>query len=263
MRDDFSADTIRRLGERVGLLCSNPKCQAPTKGPHTDTQKAANLGKAAHIHAASPGGPRYNGSQTEEQRSSIENAIWLCSNCAVKIDVDAEKFPAHVLKAWKTLAEHEANERIGKPSPGSVMGTLPSVELTLDYRQKVKTSDVHRYELVIVLKNVGTKRIDEWYVEVEFPTLLTTEPGTVIGTKVKERSDHRISLFRTEIGNTPNLHARKPLLVGDKNEWTLPYRVDSAIYHRNIDENLGLFEEKRDGARIHRRGAGGRGGAPG
>jgi hypothetical protein len=84
MRDDFPAETIRKLGERVGLLCSNPDCRAPTKGPHTRAEKATNVGKASHIRAAAMGGPRYDGSQTEEQRSAIENGIWLCSNCATR-----------------------------------------------------------------------------------------------------------------------------------------------------------------------------------
>ena len=54
MRDDFNADTIRKLGERVGLHCS--KCRVATKGPHTNDAKATSIGIAAHIHAASSEG---------------------------------------------------------------------------------------------------------------------------------------------------------------------------------------------------------------
>jgi hypothetical protein len=117
MRDDFSADTIRKLGERVNLHCSNPTCRAPTKARHTESEKSTSVGKACHIHAASPGGPRYQPSQTEEQRESIENGVWLCETCGTKVDKDSERFPADVLRAWKTLAEHEANERLGVPRP--------------------------------------------------------------------------------------------------------------------------------------------------
>jgi hypothetical protein len=81
-RDDFSEETKRRLGERVNLICSNPECRVQTKGPHTDDSKAASVGKACHIHAASSGGPRYDENQTPEERSSIQNGVWLCSNCA-------------------------------------------------------------------------------------------------------------------------------------------------------------------------------------
>jgi len=63
---------------------------------------------AAHITAASEGGPRYNSELTSSERKSIDNGIWLCQNCATLIDVDPEEHPVHVLKAWKVCAEHEA-----------------------------------------------------------------------------------------------------------------------------------------------------------
>jgi len=37
-RDDFSQDTIRKLGDRVGLLCSNPDCRAPAPGSGSCTR---------------------------------------------------------------------------------------------------------------------------------------------------------------------------------------------------------------------------------
>jgi hypothetical protein len=115
-RDDFTQDTIRKLGERVSLHCTKPDCRAPTKGPHTDGEKAVSVGKACHIHAASPGGPRYDASQSEEERRSIDNGIWLCSNCGTLIDTDAARFPALMLREWKMRAELEALANIGKPA---------------------------------------------------------------------------------------------------------------------------------------------------
>ncbi len=114
-RHDFPASTIRTLGERVGLLCSNPGCGALTKAAHTNNSKAANVGKACHIHAASRGGPRYDPNQTKEQRQSIDNGIWLCSNCSTLIDNDEGPFPPTLLRQWKAKAETATRERIGKP----------------------------------------------------------------------------------------------------------------------------------------------------
>jgi hypothetical protein len=222
MRDDFSADTIRKLGERVGLLCSRPDCRAPTKGPHTSGDKAANVGKACHIHAAATGGPRFDASQTEEQRASIDNGIWLCSTCGALIDSDAPRFPADLLRAWKVMAEHESRERIGKPALPTTTASRPGVTLTLDYKKTLITQALHRYALDVRLKNVGTKRIDDWCIEVEFPGLFVSEPGTIIATRVERRPHERLWLFRTEIGNATAGPARRPLRVGEEIDYGFP-----------------------------------------
>ncbi|HEY6342147.1 MAG TPA: hypothetical protein VIY49_11695 [Bryobacteraceae bacterium] len=119
-RDDFRTEVKRAVAARVGSICSNPECLAPTRGPQDDPAGTLNLGVAAHITAASPGGPRYDPSLSPEDRSSAPNGIWLCQNCAKLIDNDPLRFPAEVLRAWKTLAEHRARSTIGKaPVPAS------------------------------------------------------------------------------------------------------------------------------------------------
>ena len=60
MRDDFPKPVIEALGKRVAYLCSNPSCRQTTLGPHTDDGTAVNIGVAAHITAASEGGPRFD-----------------------------------------------------------------------------------------------------------------------------------------------------------------------------------------------------------
>jgi hypothetical protein len=115
-RHDFSKETIRKLSERVGSTCSNPDCAAPTKGPHTDGDKVISVGMACHIHAAAPGGPRYDEGQSEDDRRSIHNGIWLCRTCGTLIDTDEERFPAPLLRAWRAETELTAFKMIGKPS---------------------------------------------------------------------------------------------------------------------------------------------------
>lgn len=101
---------------RVANRCSKPDCRATTSGPKLDPAKALNLGVAAHITAASPGGPRYDSSLTPGERSSNDNAIWLCQNCAKLVDNDPNHFTADLLRACKRNAEDEAIACIGKPS---------------------------------------------------------------------------------------------------------------------------------------------------
>ena len=103
-RDDFSKPVIDRLAKRVGMRCSYPDCRAPTSGPDMEGG-VTNVGVAAHITAASPGGPRYDETLTSEGRSDISNGIWLCQIHAKLIDDDELAFPASILKAWKETAE--------------------------------------------------------------------------------------------------------------------------------------------------------------
>ena len=64
MRDDFQTQTKELLAKRVGYRCSNPGCRQPTSGPHDDPNRAISVGVAAHITAASPGGPRHDSNRS-------------------------------------------------------------------------------------------------------------------------------------------------------------------------------------------------------
>ena len=108
MRDDFPSATAETLAKRVGVRCSNPECQRPTAGPRSDAAKVVNIGVAAHITAASAGGPRYDEHMSSEERRSVENGIWLCQNCAKLIDNDEGRFTVVVLRDWKAKSESRA-----------------------------------------------------------------------------------------------------------------------------------------------------------
>lgn len=108
MRDDFSLITKELLAKRVAYRCSNPGCRQVTSGPQEDPAKVINIGVAAHITAASADGPRFNPSLTADERSSVENGIWLCQSCAKLVDNDPLRYGVDVLHQWKTLVETTA-----------------------------------------------------------------------------------------------------------------------------------------------------------
>lgn len=116
-RDNFLKSVIDKLRMRVSNRCSNPDCRVPTTAPSGDADKVNNIGIAAHICAASPGGPRYSSKMTTEERRSINNAIWLCANCSIDIDRDADKYTISILEEWKKKAESLAEEELGKKLP--------------------------------------------------------------------------------------------------------------------------------------------------
>lgn len=115
-RDNFAKPVVKMMRDRVAGRCSNPDCRVPTLAPSGKDQ-INNTGVGAHIHAASKGGSRYDPNMTIEERKSIHNGLWLCSNCAAKIDRDDERYPAELLHAWKALAEDTALREQGKKLP--------------------------------------------------------------------------------------------------------------------------------------------------
>lgn len=131
MRDEFTLDVKRIVANRVNSFCSNPDCRATTTGPNSDPSKALNIGVAAHISAASPGGPRYR-PMSKELRSHASNAIWLCQNCAKLIDNDPLHYTEEILRGWKSTAESDARKSLGKTvSSPTADDTFPSPKFTL------------------------------------------------------------------------------------------------------------------------------------
>lgn len=115
-RDDFDSKTIEILKKRAAYICSNPNCRAMTISPsEEDDTKTIYIGKAAHITAASKGGPRYDDSLKVEDRSAITNAIFLCSSCADMIDKNnGLDFPTPLIKEWKTKHEIWIRDNLNK-----------------------------------------------------------------------------------------------------------------------------------------------------
>lgn len=63
---------ILLLKSSAGDSCSNPTCRVHTLGSAFLAENSVSIGEAAHIYAASPGGPRYSDGMSEELRRSYE-----------------------------------------------------------------------------------------------------------------------------------------------------------------------------------------------
>jgi hypothetical protein len=107
-RDEFSKPVVEALGKRAAFICANPTCRTLAIAPSdADDEKWLYIGKAAHICAAAPGGPRYRADMTQEERKSASNGVFLCSNCADMIDKNnGLDFPEDELRRWKV--DHDA-----------------------------------------------------------------------------------------------------------------------------------------------------------
>jgi len=171
MRDDFSENTRRNIAARVAMRCSNPDCGRATSGPRTESDLTVSIGVAAHIHAASPGGCRYDPHMTSEQRSHETNGLWLCQTCAKLIDNDAQRFPVETLLEWKYLAEDAARQDLARRSPhsGASSGERPAVpsnlhpvvkiELNPDHSLRTAESDFEKILTRVGVAAVAGKRL--------------------------------------------------------------------------------------------------------
>jgi hypothetical protein len=109
VRAEFSAASRKVIADRAGYQCSVLNCGRLTIGPGVGLRQTVNIGIAAHIYAASPGGPRGTGGLSDTERSEPENGIWCCSAHGKSIDSDEGRiFSAPQLRAWKRL--HEARK---------------------------------------------------------------------------------------------------------------------------------------------------------
>ena len=130
-RDDFPANVRDQIARRAGFRCSRPGCTRHTSGPQDDPNRSVNVGVAAHMAAASPGGPRPDPSMSPEQRTSAENGIWLCQVCAKLVDNDPIRFPIEKLRDWKKRAEERARRAVdGGPDPDEPGAMLVRIPIT-------------------------------------------------------------------------------------------------------------------------------------
>jgi hypothetical protein len=110
MRDDFDKPTKETLARRVSYHCSI--CWSLTSGPQMEPTKSVSIGVAAHISAASLGGPRYDPALSPDTRKSIQNGVWLCQNCAKLVDNDTRRYTTDKLREIKNQAENRVLQEI-------------------------------------------------------------------------------------------------------------------------------------------------------
>lgn len=115
-------------------------------------ERAINIGEAAHICAAAPGGKRYDVSMTPLERSNINNGIWLCRSCAALIDRDEKYYTVELLRRWKERAESDAHQAIEGTSNNIERSSLEKIINLFDSEEYDKALDELR-NLEVLTKN--------------------------------------------------------------------------------------------------------------
>lgn len=135
-RDNFSERTRMQIARLTGGLCAYPGCRAATFGASADGAAVLDIGIAAHICAAAPGGPRFDEAMSSTERASAANGIWMCADHGRAIDADPKFYTVNKLRKWKREAEHEAFLRVTRhpsatPAPTAYADILHAARVNL------------------------------------------------------------------------------------------------------------------------------------
>ncbi|MFC1971226.1 hypothetical protein ACFLV0_04800 [Chloroflexota bacterium] len=170
-REEFTEQTKRTVGQRAAYLCSNPGCRVHTIGPHSQPKESLSTGVTEHICAASPGGPRFDASQTQYSRTHISNAIWLCHACSDLVDKDPEKYTREVLNDWKLQHEKFISEGGGIPQlPEITLSTQPSLTLPPVSGAKITGEDIKALrEHALLITNPNARAMEYLKLRIQFP----------------------------------------------------------------------------------------------
>lgn len=96
----ISNEVMRLLYAHSGNRCAYPDCTNPIF--EDDGQLT---GECCHIKAFRPGGPRYDASQTDEDRNGVNNLMLMCSRHHAIVDKNVETYSVEVLQEYKRAQE--------------------------------------------------------------------------------------------------------------------------------------------------------------
>ena len=142
------------------------------------------VGEICHIRAKSPGGPRYDSSQTDVERDGFHNLILLCSTHHKLIDDPSQlsKFPVEVLTQYKQQHEAQSHnttlsedvlERVIKKVIIENSPKLPKRSVRPIVQSLMTSADnnikLDLYDFRVQLHNDGEEPIKEWRIAVKIP----------------------------------------------------------------------------------------------
>ena len=213
----------------MGNRCSNPLCRRPTIGAAENGQSIVNVGQAAHITAAAPGGSRYLSTLTADERASADNGIWLCQNCGKLIDSDPAHYTVELLRDWKRKAQDQAFVEVSTgrlaaavySSPGgddAEVWTAASADLAKF--KSLETFPKHPIAISLAIQGHARRELVTAAglaagLSVERELLIAASPGTGKSTALTQMADALVEI-RTFV----------PIII-PLNEWAVDTSIDS------------------------------------
>lgn len=146
-----------------GNLCAFPRCALPiVEAVGTIT------GEICHIRARNEGGPRFDVTQSEDERQSFDNLVLLCRRHHKMVDAEPDVYSVEALEEIKRLREEE----MGRPEQAADA-----------FYAKILLGDLRRIE---VTNNSGNVVIDS--------------PGAIIAATVNVKSIRKTVKFQPAAG---------------------------------------------------------------
>jgi len=102
------------LAFRSGNKCAFPDCPQTLTEESPSGSSPTLIGEAAHVKGEKPDAPRYDSMQTEEERNSYENLIYLCPTHHTLIDKQEIDFSVEILCNMKISHEKHARESLNR-----------------------------------------------------------------------------------------------------------------------------------------------------
>ena len=166
---DYKQNDLKRLFALSGCECTNPSC----KNKLIAKDYNSILGEICHIEAASPDGPRYNPSQSDDQRRDFGNLILLCESCHKIIDNKANEddYPVGLLKKWKKNHQEKVLNSINGSLPNYFQQIVNAIAANNIMGNSIASSDKIPYEIPEKIEYNCIKRnkyiIEEYYLHTD------------------------------------------------------------------------------------------------
>jgi hypothetical protein len=152
-----ASETIKKLLLRSGNECAFPGCLEVL---FNDDNKL--IAECCHIEAALPGGERYNYNQSDEQRRSYDNLLFLCHKHHIETN-NVNDYTVEILRKIKSDHENRFKEKLFAIRPNYVEQVYSSfskvINLVEDTASRVKDIDEKQDRLLDLIKQ-NNARID-------------------------------------------------------------------------------------------------------
>lgn len=118
-----------RLASRSGNRCALPAC-GTTLTQRLESGEWVAVGKAAHIAGRRPRSARYDPAMTTQERNSLDNLIYVCSNCHDTIDQAKSTYTTDLLIELKQQHEEKVSSAM---TNAAHLIAFPELDVATDF----------------------------------------------------------------------------------------------------------------------------------
>ncbi len=142
----ISNEVMRLLYAHSGNRCAYPNCHAPIF-----EEDGLLTAECCHIKAFSPGGPRYDAAQTDEERNSGDNLILLCTRHHRIVDADEQTYTVDLLREYKQKHEQQYSANVLKLTDEQLRYLQMSSETFWKRIEEIDHADINWLDLKIMV----------------------------------------------------------------------------------------------------------------